>query len=172
MPKAFSHEDRTWACKKLGLAGEPGLEDLKRVHKKLVFENHTDRGGSLERVKVINQAFDILKTPPPLPRAVYTRAPQRPVKPTKYFAARLKPKQLSKGTIIRVDISGHDYRIRIPEGTSLNSVCTLDCGSYIAKIYIELDTSFGPLEKGLILANIVFWCLAFYLTFCLLGWCG
>ena len=50
------------ALKIFGLADFPKTADeLKRLHKKLAMQNHPDRGGSLEKMKDINTANDVLK---------------------------------------------------------------------------------------------------------------
>lgn len=50
------------ALKIFGLADFPKTADeLKRLHKKLAMKNHPDKGGSLEKMKDINTANDVLK---------------------------------------------------------------------------------------------------------------
>jgi hypothetical protein len=39
----------------------PSEEELKTMYKKLAIQNHPDKGGSVEKMKSINQAYDVLK---------------------------------------------------------------------------------------------------------------
>lgn len=54
--------DLKGALKVFGLKDVPkSADELKKLHKKLAMKNHPDRGGSLEKMKVINMANDVLK---------------------------------------------------------------------------------------------------------------
>lgn len=59
---AEAQMDPQTALKIFGLKDFPKTaEELKRLHKKLAMQNHPDRGGSLEKMKDINTANDVLK---------------------------------------------------------------------------------------------------------------
>lgn len=44
----------------LGLANFSHIVNIKRAYRKLALKNHPDRGGDIEKMKLINMAYEIL----------------------------------------------------------------------------------------------------------------
>jgi hypothetical protein len=61
----------------LGLDGSFSSEDLKRAYRKTAGENHPDRGGDPERMRLVNEAYSVLKHPPSSLEIVYVVASSR-----------------------------------------------------------------------------------------------
>lgn len=65
----------------LGLGPTYSKDDLKRAYRKTAADNHPDRGGNLERMVLVNQAFDVLTwTPPSPPMAAPTPTRESPLR--------------------------------------------------------------------------------------------
>ena len=50
-----------WACSMLGVSREATLDEIKQKFKEEAKRQHPDKQGSDERMKQINEAFEILK---------------------------------------------------------------------------------------------------------------
>lgn len=56
---------RKEALNTLGLKKDPSFDELKSTYRRLVLENHPDRGGDSERFKAIEEAYRWLLENPP-----------------------------------------------------------------------------------------------------------
>jgi hypothetical protein len=132
-------QDREWAQKQLGLSREPRVAELKARYKKLVLENHPDRGGSTERLKAINTAYSILKVPPSQQSETpKDKQPEKPkVKPTEYYTVEVTGRDLKKGRIIKVYLNRKDYRFRLPPKSKEGAYVIIDTGDFKAHITAE-----------------------------------
>jgi hypothetical protein len=58
----FEKMNSSDALKIFGIDSVPSTDELKNLYRTLALKNHPDKGGSLEAMKDINQAYDVLKT--------------------------------------------------------------------------------------------------------------
>ena len=124
---------RAQALEVLGLAGHPDADELKAAYKKLIFENHPDRGmGTDQDIRRIKDAYTLLKHD-----AGYTKADRLRRPPSQTGDTSFRDATKPRNTGARPVRTGMTSRIR-----DLNDADALEC----KKLLDEVDCMAEPDE--------------------------